>query len=160
MGPAVDGGQMEVRTMPCCVSYFLFCTRAARLPLWSFKMVFEQCEKKQFLDAVAPVVVYIELHQHLYRRQFQFIDRNYAALGTFQFAHWPFNSLLFMLPQDDDSESVREFRGLGPRPQKIFQDLWDEMEALAKAVASLNMVRRKGKVYIISLLDMEEEEDS
>ncbi|KAJ7467785.1 hypothetical protein B0H11DRAFT_2306121 [Mycena galericulata] len=105
--------------------------------------------------------IVVQLHQHLYHRQFKFIDRNYAALGTFRFAHLPSNSFLVMLPQDDDSESVREFRDhveLGPHAQKIFQDLWDEREALAKAVASLNMVRRKGKAHI-SLLDMEEDEE-
>ncbi|KAJ7465771.1 hypothetical protein B0H11DRAFT_1922049 [Mycena galericulata] len=35
---------------------------------------------------------------------------------------------------------------------------WDEREALAKAVASLNMARQQGKANI-SLLDMEEDEE-
>ncbi|KAJ7503216.1 hypothetical protein B0H11DRAFT_2187716 [Mycena galericulata] len=71
------------------------------------------------------------------------------------------STLVLPTIQDDDSESVRESRDhveLGPRAQKIFQDLWDEREALAKAVASLNMVRRKGKANI-SLLDIEEDEE-
>ncbi|KAJ7504097.1 hypothetical protein B0H11DRAFT_2187531 [Mycena galericulata] len=65
-----------------------------------------------------------------------------------RFAHLPPNSLLSLVPLDDDLETVREFRDhveVSLRAQKMFEELSAQWEVLAKAVASLNMVRRKGK---------------
>ncbi|KAJ7114967.1 hypothetical protein C8R44DRAFT_534754, partial [Mycena epipterygia] len=90
--------------------------------------------------------ILVQLHQHLYRCQFKCTDRNYAALGTLRFAHLPANSFLSILPQEDVPEMVKEFRQhveIGPHGQKIFDELSMELEVLAKAVASLNTIRRK-----------------
>jgi hypothetical protein len=104
----------------------------------------------------------VQLYQHSYRRQFKFSNRNYAALGTLRFAHLPSNSFLFLLPQDKDAESVNNFRDhveIGQRAQRIFEELVAEKEKLAKAVASLNTVRRKGKANV-NILEMDEEEEA
>ncbi|KAJ7023449.1 hypothetical protein C8F04DRAFT_1287146 [Mycena alexandri] len=98
-------------------------------------------------------------YQHLYRRQFKFTHRNYAALGTLRFAHLPANSFLAFLPTNN--EPVKEFRDhveIGLHGQKIFDELFMEREVLGKAVASLNTVRRKGKANI-NIIDVEEEEE-
>ncbi|KAJ7092782.1 hypothetical protein B0H15DRAFT_947610 [Mycena belliarum] len=103
----------------------------------------------------------VQLFQHSYRRQFKFTDRNYAALGTLRFAHLPSHSFLALLPQDE-SENVQDFRDhleVGPRSQLIFDELCAEKGALAKAVASLNTVRRKGKANV-NIIDIEEDEDT
>lgn len=103
----------------------------------------------------------VQLHQHLYRRQFKCTDHNCAVLGTLRFAHLLANSFLSILPQEDVPETVKEFRQhveIGPRGQKIFDKLSMELEVLAKAVASLKTIRRKGKANV-NLLDLEEEED-
>ncbi|KAJ7483114.1 hypothetical protein B0H11DRAFT_2232137 [Mycena galericulata] len=86
---------------------------------------------------------------------------NYAVLGTLRFAHLPSYSFLSLLPPEDDLETVREFRDhveVSLRAQKMFEELSAEREVLAKAVASLNMVRRKGKPNV-SLLNVEEDDD-
>lgn len=104
----------------------------------------------------------VQLYQHSYRRQFKFSNCNYAALGTLRFAHLPSNSFLFLLPQDQDADSVNNFRDhveIGQRAQRIFEELIAEKEMLAKAVASLNTVRRKGKANV-NILEMDEEEEA
>ncbi|KAJ7436725.1 hypothetical protein B0H11DRAFT_2255972 [Mycena galericulata] len=102
----------------------------------------------------------VQLYQHSYRRQFKMQHRDYTALGTLRFNHLPSNSFLFLLSQDDN-EGVSIFREhveVGLRATKIFEELSDERELLAKAVASLNMVRRKGKTNV-SLLEIEDDEE-
>ncbi|KAJ7473063.1 hypothetical protein B0H11DRAFT_2282601 [Mycena galericulata] len=102
----------------------------------------------------------VQLHQHSYRRQFKFIDRNDAVLGMLRFAHLPPNSFLSLVPLDDDLETVKEFRDhveVSLRAQMMFEELSAEWEVLAKTVASLNMVRRKGMPNV-SLLNVEEED--
>ncbi|KAJ7741882.1 hypothetical protein B0H16DRAFT_1323583, partial [Mycena metata] len=91
----------------------------------------------------------VQVYQHFYRRQFKFSHRNYTALNTLHFAHLPANSFLVLLPSRD--EAVKHFQDhieivLGG--QKIFEDLTTEREALGKAFASLNTVRRKGKANV------------
>ncbi|KAJ7244492.1 hypothetical protein C8J57DRAFT_1242819 [Mycena rebaudengoi] len=66
-----------------------------------------------------------------------------AALGTVQFAHFPSNYFLALIPQED--------------PVKTFDDLAMEREVLAKAVASLNTVRRKGKSNV-NVVDVAEDD--
>ena len=69
---------------------------------------------------------------------------------------------LFLLPPGSDAESVNIFRDhveIGAKAQKIFDELQAETETLGRAVASLNTIRRKGKVNVYPL-DMEENEDS
>ncbi|KAJ7914619.1 hypothetical protein B0H13DRAFT_1447557, partial [Mycena leptocephala] len=86
----------------------------------------------------------VQLYQHSYRRQFKLSHRNYAMRGTLRFAHLPANSFLALLPLED--EAVKCFPGhleIGLRAQKIFDELGIETQALGKAVASLNTVRRK-----------------
>ncbi|KAJ7464883.1 hypothetical protein B0H11DRAFT_2197865 [Mycena galericulata] len=99
--------------------------------------------------------------ENLDLKGFKFIDRNYAVLGTLRFAHLLPNSFLSLVPLDDDLETVREFRDhveVSLRAQEMFEELSAEREVLAKAVSSLNMVRRKGKPTV-SLLNVEEEDE-
>ena len=103
----------------------------------------------------------VQLYQHSYRRQFKLNNRNFAALGTLRFAHLPSNSFLFLLPQGKDTEAVTVFRDhveIGVKAQQIFEEFRAEKELLAKAVASLNTVRRKGKANV-NILGIEEEEE-
>ncbi|KAJ7695582.1 hypothetical protein B0H14DRAFT_2650488 [Mycena olivaceomarginata] len=63
---------------------------------------------------------------------------------------------------DKDAESVNNFRDhveIGQRARRIFEELAAEKEKLAKAVASLNTVRRKGKANV-NILEMDEEEEA
>ncbi|KAJ7218624.1 hypothetical protein GGX14DRAFT_560972 [Mycena pura] len=105
--------------------------------------------------------VLVQLYQHSYRRQFKLNNRNFAALGTLRFAHLPSNSFLFLLPQGKDAEAVTVFRDhveIGVKAQQIFEEFRAEKELLAKAVASLNTVRRRGKANV-NILEIEEEEE-
>ncbi|KAJ6478183.1 hypothetical protein C8R45DRAFT_1216427 [Mycena sanguinolenta] len=101
----------------------------------------------------------VQLYQHSCGRQFKYTNRNYAALGTLRFAHLPSNSFLFLLPQAGGA--VANFQNhveIDQTAQRIFAELIAEKEPLAKAVASLNTVRRKGKANV-NILEMEEEEE-
>ncbi|KAJ7726801.1 hypothetical protein B0H16DRAFT_1332014, partial [Mycena metata] len=49
----------------------------------------------------------VQFYQHLYRRQFKFNDRNYAAPGTLRFVHLPSNSFLSVLPQGRHAEEFK-----------------------------------------------------
>ncbi|KAJ7456714.1 hypothetical protein B0H11DRAFT_2321371 [Mycena galericulata] len=74
--------------------------------------------------------------------------------------HVASNFVLFLLSQDGN-EGVSIFQDhveVGLHARKIFEELSDEKELLVKAVASLNMVRRKGKTNV-SLLELEEDEE-
>lgn len=71
-----------------------------------------------------------------------------ASLGTVRFEHLPANSFLALLPKDDTIKVFHNHVEIGLRAYQIFQGLMDEREVLAKAVASLNAVRRKGKAHI------------
>ncbi|KAK6992640.1 hypothetical protein R3P38DRAFT_3430332 [Favolaschia claudopus] len=107
--------------------------------------------------------ILVQLYQHSYRRQFKFQDRNYRELGTLRFTHLPSNSFLFLLPQGDlkNAEPIAEFRDhleIGRKAYAVFEELDAERELLAKAVASLNTVRRKGKPNV-NLVEVEEEEE-
>ncbi|KAJ6471521.1 hypothetical protein C8R45DRAFT_1165330 [Mycena sanguinolenta] len=102
----------------------------------------------------------VQLYQHSYGRQFKYTNRNYAALGTLRFAHLPWNSFLFLLPQAGGA--VANFQNqveIDQTAQRIFAELIAEKEPLAKAVASLNTVRRKGKANV-NILEIEEEEET
>ncbi|KAJ6619147.1 hypothetical protein B0H10DRAFT_1794090, partial [Mycena sp. CBHHK59/15] len=102
----------------------------------------------------------IQVYQHFYQRQFKFRHRDYATLETLQFAHLPSNSFLAVLPQDEETvESFRDHVEVRPCAQEIFEEVVAEKEVLAKAVASLNTVQRKGKSNV-SILEIEEDEES
>ncbi|KAJ7144225.1 hypothetical protein C8R44DRAFT_725189 [Mycena epipterygia] len=113
-------------------------------------------EGKQYGLHLAKLSV-VQLYQQQNRRHFKFTHRSYAALGTLRFAHLRSNSFLAILLQ---AETVREYRDVevGPGAETIFAELSKEREMLAKAVASLNTVRRKGKSNI-NIVDPEEEEE-
>ncbi|KAJ7937869.1 hypothetical protein B0H13DRAFT_1588330, partial [Mycena leptocephala] len=101
----------------------------------------------------------VQLYQHSFRRQFKFTHRNYVILRTLRFAHLPANSFLVLLPPND--EGIKHFQGhleIGPHAQKVFEELRMETDALGKAVASLNTVRRKGKAHA-NIIDIEEDEE-
>ncbi|KAJ7114393.1 hypothetical protein C8R44DRAFT_740531 [Mycena epipterygia] len=105
-------------------------------------------------DSLSYMVV--QLYEHLYRRQFKCTDHNYAVLGTLRFGHLPANSFLSILPQEDVPETVKEFRQhveIGPRGEKIFDELLIEREVLAKAVASLNTIRLEPVPTVSNLED-------
>ncbi|KAK7058169.1 hypothetical protein R3P38DRAFT_3547667 [Favolaschia claudopus] len=116
--------------------------------------------KSECIGALSYILV--QLHQHSYRRQFKYHDRNYRDLGTLRFTHLPSNSFLFLLPQGDskNAEPITEFRDhleIGRKAYTIFEELDAERASLAKAVASLNTVRRKGKPNV-NVVEIEEEE--
>ncbi|KAK7013894.1 hypothetical protein R3P38DRAFT_3322441 [Favolaschia claudopus] len=103
----------------------------------------------------------VQLYQHSYRRQFKITNRNYTTLGTLHFSHLPSNSFLALLPQGSSSERVVEYRDhveIGQAEQRIYEELDAETPFLAKAVAALNTVRRKGKADV-NLVDVEEDDE-
>jgi hypothetical protein len=55
--------------------------------------------------------------------------------------------------------NFRDHVEIGQRARQIFEELAAEKEKLAKAVASLNTVRRKGKANV-NILEMDEEEEA
>ncbi|KAJ6495864.1 hypothetical protein DFH09DRAFT_1103670 [Mycena vulgaris] len=88
--------------------------------------------------------------------------RSDLALGTIdQFAHLPSNSLLALLPNEENgTEPVKIFSNhveISLRGYKLFETLMGEKMSLCKAVASLNTVRRKGKTNI-SLIELPEDD--
>ncbi|KAJ7217530.1 hypothetical protein C8J57DRAFT_1537654 [Mycena rebaudengoi] len=98
----------------------------------------------------------VQIYQHSYRRQFRMLHR---ALGTFQFEHLPSNSILALVPEEENLVKVFwDHVEIGRGAQKMFDDLVDEKEALATAVASLNTVRRRGKSNI-NVMELDEDEE-
>ncbi|KAK7028426.1 hypothetical protein R3P38DRAFT_2525719, partial [Favolaschia claudopus] len=103
----------------------------------------------------------VQLYQHSYRRQFKVTNRNYTAMGTLRFSHLPSNSFLALLPQGGLSEPVVEYRDhveIGQAGQRTYEELDAETPLLAKAVAALNTIRRKGKADV-NLVDVEEDDE-
>ncbi|KAJ7608628.1 hypothetical protein DFH06DRAFT_1148841 [Mycena polygramma] len=82
-----------------------------------------------------------------------------AALGTVRFAHLPAGSFLVLLPKDEPVKIFHNHVEIGLRAYKLFNELADEKKLLASAVASLNTVRRKGKVDF-HILELPEDDDS
>ncbi|KAJ6520786.1 hypothetical protein DFH09DRAFT_1331613 [Mycena vulgaris] len=69
----------------------------------------------------------------------------------------PANSFLALLPKDELVKTFHNHVEIGAQAQKIFGELVAEKEVLAKAVASLNTVRRKGKANI-HIMELPEDE--
>ncbi|KAJ6487065.1 hypothetical protein DFH09DRAFT_1457048 [Mycena vulgaris] len=105
--------------------------------------------------------VIVQVYEHEYRRHFKIIPHRAAALGTIRFEHLPANSFLALLPKDEGVKTFHNHVEIGVRAHKIFEELVSEKELLAKAVSSLNTVRRKGKVniHITELAEDDCEED-
>ncbi|KAJ7640290.1 hypothetical protein DFH06DRAFT_1137766 [Mycena polygramma] len=82
-----------------------------------------------------------------------------AALGTVRFAHLPAGSFLILLPKDEPVKIFHNHVEIGLRAYKLFNELADEKKLVASAVASLNTVRRKGKVDF-HILELPEDDDS
>ncbi|KAJ7255123.1 hypothetical protein B0H12DRAFT_1071051 [Mycena haematopus] len=101
--------------------------------------------------------VVAQVYQHEFRRRFKIIHGNDAFLGTIRFAHLPMGSFLVLLPKDEAVNSFQNHLEIGVRAHKIYDELMAEKETLAKAVASLNTVRRKGKANI-HILDLAEDD--
>ncbi|KAJ7433410.1 hypothetical protein FB451DRAFT_1064410 [Mycena latifolia] len=92
--------------------------------------------------------IVVQVFEHEFRRHFKIIPHSAASLGTLRFEHLPANSFLALLPKDETIKTFHNHVEVGLRAHKIFEELTSEKEALAKAVASLNTVRRKGKANI------------
>ncbi|KAJ6484572.1 hypothetical protein DFH09DRAFT_949266, partial [Mycena vulgaris] len=105
--------------------------------------------------------VILQVYEHEYRRHFRIIPHRAAALGTIRFEHLPANSFLALLPKDEGVKTFHNHVEIGVRAHKIFEELVSEKELLAKAVLSLNTVRRKVKVnmHITELAEDDCEED-
>ncbi|KAJ7148714.1 hypothetical protein C8R43DRAFT_952404 [Mycena crocata] len=105
-------------------------------------------------DSIAAIsYMFVQTYEHSYRRQFKTTRRCDLALGAInRFAHLPSNSFLAMVPPEGkDTVSVKTFSNhleVGTRGFAIFEELIREKALVCKAVASLNTVRRKGKVHI------------
>ncbi|KAJ6609547.1 hypothetical protein B0H10DRAFT_1813588, partial [Mycena sp. CBHHK59/15] len=100
--------------------------------------------------------ILVQTYQHSHWRQFK-ITPVRRGLGTIRFAHLPSNSFLVLVPPED--EAVKIFRAhieIGVRAHGIFEQLAAEKEVLAKSVASLNTVRRKGKSNV-NIVDLDED---
>ncbi|KAJ7021091.1 hypothetical protein C8F04DRAFT_1195848 [Mycena alexandri] len=65
----------------------------------------------------------------------------------------PDGSFLVLLPKDETIKAFHNRLEIGSRVYRILEDLLAEKEVLAKAVASFNTVRRKGKadIHILEL---------
>ncbi|KAJ7034201.1 hypothetical protein C8F04DRAFT_887704, partial [Mycena alexandri] len=87
--------------------------------------------------------VVAQVYQHEFRRHFKVIHSADATLGTIRFVHLPAGSFLVLLPKDEAVKTFHNWLEIGTQAYKILEDLMAEKEGLAKAVASLNTVRRK-----------------
>ncbi|KAJ6520686.1 hypothetical protein DFH09DRAFT_939631, partial [Mycena vulgaris] len=117
----------------------------------------QRCES---IGALSYLVV--QTYENSYRRQFNNTRRSDLALGTIdRFAHLPLNSLLALLPTEENgTEPVKIFSNhveISLRGYKLFETLMGEEMLLCKAVASLNTVSRKGKTNI-SLVELPEDD--
>ncbi|KAJ7491418.1 hypothetical protein B0H11DRAFT_1859387 [Mycena galericulata] len=92
--------------------------------------------------------VVVQVYEHEFRRHFKIIPHSTALLGTVRFEHLPANSFLALLLQDNTIKAIHNHIEIGVHAHKIFEELTFEKEVLAKAVASLNTVQRKGKAHI------------
>lgn len=110
------------------------------------------CESLGALSFVVAQVYELE-----FRRRFKMIPMRTSALGTACFGHLPANSFLALLPKDESVTTFQTHVEIGPRAQLIHRELLAEKEVLAKAVASLNTVRRKGKADI-HIMELPEDE--
>ncbi|KAJ6583240.1 hypothetical protein B0H10DRAFT_2323602, partial [Mycena sp. CBHHK59/15] len=92
--------------------------------------------------------IVVQVYEHSFRRQFKITHQRDVALGTVRSSHFPANSFLALIPKDDIVKTFWDHVEVGIRTHKIFEELTMEKELLAKAVASLNTVRRKGQANI------------
>ncbi|KAJ7178444.1 hypothetical protein C8R43DRAFT_1117832 [Mycena crocata] len=92
--------------------------------------------------------ILVQVYEHEYRKRFKIIHDRHSALGTVHFSHLPSGSFLALLPKEEGVKTTHNHVEMGPRGQAIFEELKNESAALAKAVASLNTVRRKGQSNI------------
>ncbi|KAJ6595387.1 hypothetical protein B0H10DRAFT_2329151 [Mycena sp. CBHHK59/15] len=112
--------------------------------------------KCESIGALSYLVV--QVYQHSYRRQFKMIHRSDVFLGTLRYAHLPSNSFLALVGLADDTvKTFRDHVEIDGRSHKIFEDLMAERELLAKAVASLNTMRRKGQANI-NIMELPEDD--
>ncbi|KAJ7120154.1 hypothetical protein C8R44DRAFT_736998 [Mycena epipterygia] len=77
--------------------------------------------------------------------------------GTASFAHLLANSCLALLPKEETVNTFHSHIEIGPRAHTMFQEISAETVLLAKAVASLNTVQRKGKANI-HIMELPEDE--
>ncbi|KAJ6592279.1 hypothetical protein DFH09DRAFT_906614, partial [Mycena vulgaris] len=106
--------------------------------------------------------LFVQTYEHSYRRQFKNTRRADLPLGAIErFAHLPSNYFLAILPMEaNEGESVKIYAKhveIGLRAYAMFESLVAEKELLCKAVATLNTVRRKGKIDI-SLAEFPEDD--
>ncbi|KAJ7776539.1 hypothetical protein DFH07DRAFT_731901 [Mycena maculata] len=103
----------------------------------------------------------VQVYELEHRRHFKVIPHCTAALGTVRFEHLPANSFLALLPKEESIKTLHNHVEIGLRAHKIFEELVLEKDVLAKAVSSLNTVRRKGRanVHIMQLPEDDYEEN-
>jgi len=102
--------------------------------------------------------IVMQLYKHSHCRQFEMVHYLHAGLGTFQFGHLPSNSFLALIPAA--TGAVATFRTdveVSVAGMKIHEELVQEKLDLAKAVASLNTIRCKGKANISIFALVEED---
>ncbi|KAJ7779241.1 hypothetical protein B0H16DRAFT_1448730 [Mycena metata] len=80
-----------------------------------------------------------------------------SSARTIHFAHLPAGFFLVLLPKDEAVKMFHNRLEIEARAYKILEDLMVKKEGLAKAVASLNTVRRKGKANI-HILELPEDD--
>ncbi|KAJ7150342.1 hypothetical protein C8R46DRAFT_1358417 [Mycena filopes] len=97
--------------------------------------------------------VVAQVFEHEYRRHFKIIHNADAHLGILRFGHLPVGSFLALLPKDEGVKTFQTHVEIGFRAYKLFEEILSEKEGLARGVASLNTVRRKGKadIHILEL---------
>ncbi|PBK82283.1 hypothetical protein ARMGADRAFT_946857, partial [Armillaria gallica] len=96
----------------------------------------------------------VQLYEHLSRRTFQRVHRQFALMGLSRMAHLPSNSFVTAVP----AESVKmagDQVNITSQTMDIFEDLVAEKKEILKGVVNLNTVRRKGQENL-SLLAIEE----
>lgn len=110
-------------------------------------------EKADNIGQISYVVA--QLYEHSHRRQFKITHQAYAALGTVRFGHLPSNCFLAAIPSSDRVAESRTHVEVSTASGKIYEELLQDKSALAKAVISLNTIRRKGKasVSVLSIIE-------
>ncbi|KAJ6579400.1 hypothetical protein B0H10DRAFT_1958754 [Mycena sp. CBHHK59/15] len=101
--------------------------------------------------------VVVRVFELEFRRRFKVIPKHASVLGTVCFAHLPANSFLALLPKKEPVKIFQSHLEIGPRAHTMSQEIAEETVLLAKAAASLNTVRRKGKANI-HIMELPEDE--
>ncbi|KAJ7163961.1 hypothetical protein C8R43DRAFT_946774 [Mycena crocata] len=108
------------------------------------------------IGALSYIFVQTYEHSHSHRQHFKNTRRQDLALRTLRFAHLPSNSLVAILPREENMVKIFATHvEIGVSGSKVFELLMTGKESLCKGVASLNTVRRKGQanIHILELVE-------